>query len=113
MKWLWLAVILRRPYIRHPEDGKYDIYDALHGKRDVGIYGQPESYAMLDIHERNGTAPDATVDEESGLPASLMAGRGKKSGGTKDVQMVEETKEVQDPEPTHQEYSNTYGSEKM
>lgn len=47
-KWLFLAVILRRPYVRNPEDAKFDIFDAVNGKRDVAIYSS-ESYEMLDI----------------------------------------------------------------
>lgn len=102
MKWLFLAVILRRPYARAPEDGKFDIYDAMNGKRDVAAY--QDSYAMLDVpHEQTPNETSHTVlDEESALPPSLVAGgaRGK-------YKPVDEGQEIQ--ETKSQEYSNTYG----
>ena len=74
MKWLFLGLVLRRPYVRRPEDGKFDIYDAIHGKRDVHAYGQVESYTMLDIPNRGRATPDPMLDEESSMPTSLRVG---------------------------------------
>jgi hypothetical protein len=53
VKWLFLAVILRRPYIRNPEDARFDIFDAVNGRRDASMYGDQEAYSMLYIPERN------------------------------------------------------------
>jgi len=52
MKWLFFGVILQRPYVRRPEDAKFNIFEAMNGRRDIAIYGGPESYAMLDIPNR-------------------------------------------------------------
>jgi len=113
MKWLWLAVILRRPYIRHPEDGKFDIWDAVNGKRDVAIYGNTESYAMLDIPSDQGREDGSgNIDEESGLPSSLLAGK-KYRKEVEDVQTPEEPIPGDTKLEPPREYSNTYGKEKL
>jgi len=111
MKWLWLAVVLRRPYARQPEDGKFDIWDAVNGKRDVAIYGNSESYAMLNIPSEQGREDGSgNIDEESGLPSSLMAG--KKHRGTPDLEMMEEPESPVTKLGSPPEYSNRYGGEK-
>lgn len=140
MKWLFLAVILRRPYVRNPEDGKFDIYDASRGKRDIAVYSQVDSYAMIDVPSDHGRAtPDPMLDEESRIsriPTGLRAG-GKKfrdddyvKGGKDfsdeegDVEGREEFREnnknigmVEDPEdptlPPPPSYTNMYGDEKQ
>lgn len=60
-KWLYRAVILRRPYVRNPEDARFDIYDAVNGKRDVAIYGDTESYAMLNIPSHGEDQNDENI----------------------------------------------------
>ena len=113
MKWIWFAVILRRPYARRPEDGRFDIWDALNGKRDVASYGNSESYAMLDIPSDHGREDGSgDNDEESGHPSSLLPG-GKKHRGTPDLQMMEEPMTGDAKFEPSQEYSNTYGKEKV
>ena len=63
IKWLFEAVLLRRPY-RHPKDAKkFDIFEAMNGKRDIAIYGESESYAMVDIPNR---------EEPNEIPPSLF-----------------------------------------
>jgi hypothetical protein len=99
LKWLFTAVILRRPYARQPRDGKFDIYDALNGKRDVALYGahasQDSSYAMLDIPTTSDRNNHHQVDDET-------------APGTKMQQY--EALEVEEPKKLKAEgYSNTYG----
>lgn len=108
MKWLWLAVVLRRPYVRQPEDGRFDIYDAFNGKRDVGIYGNSEAYAMLDIQGREDGS--GNIDEESGPPSSLQPGKNYRK--TPDIQIPKEPLSRNAILEPPQEYSSTYGKEK-
>jgi hypothetical protein len=106
VKWLFLAVILRRPYVRNPEDGKFDIYDAVNGKRDVAVYGDQETYAMLDVPGDRGRSQDNLGDED-GVPPSLFPA-GKKH--FEDEEEHVESKDL-DVKLKPQEYVNTYGSE--
>src|SRR5271169_2664020 len=72
MRWFFLAIILRRPYVRQVGDGNLDIQGAISGKRDVlPGYGRVDSHPMLDIQDRGRTTPDAVLDEEHGIPMSL------------------------------------------
>jgi hypothetical protein len=106
VKWLFVGVILRRPYVRSPEDGRFDIYDAVNGKRDVGVYGTHDTYAMLDIpSERNGASGNFVADDE-GVPSSLMPGKKLRD---EDMDIVEQ--EAVSPELKPEEYSNTYGAD--
>jgi len=105
MKWLFLAVILRRPYVRNPEDARFDIYDAVNGKRDVAIYGESESYAMLNIPEAN-PSQDNLGDEES-VPVSLIPGKTHHN----EQESVEPERKDVDVKLKPQEYSNTYGAD--
>lgn len=106
IKWLFTAVILRRPYACQPHDGKFDIYDALNGKRDVALYGahatQDSSYAMLDIPPTSDRTTRHQVDEENNSRAQSV------SPSTKMQQY--EALEVEEPKKSKsEEYSNTYG----
>jgi hypothetical protein len=103
IKWLFTAVILRRPYARQPQDGKFDIYDALNGKRDVAQYGaHDQSYAMLDIPPPPNRNRIHEVDEEAGSRAPSI------TPSTKMQQY--EAIEVEEPKKLRTEgYLNTYG----
>ena len=72
LRWLFLAVILRRPYVRNPEDGRFDIYDAVNGKRDVALYGESETHGMLEVP--HNPSQENLRDGES-LPPSLQPGK--------------------------------------
>ena len=101
MRWLFLAVVLRRPYVRNPEDARFDIYDALNGKRDVGVYGNHETYAMLNVpHGIQPQGDEPAPDYESGLPASLAAGKLHHLEGE---EVPRDTKE----------YSSAYGDDRV
>ena len=102
MKWLWTAVILRRPYVRTQQDQRFDIYDAFNGKRDVGAYGTQESYAMIDSPPQRAGA----YASEEALPASLVAGgRSPSNGRRKGYEGVKlEQREILD-----EGYTNRYG----
>ena len=99
LKWLFLAVILRRPYVRNPEDAKFDIFDAVNGKRDAAIYGETESYAMLNIRSQDNPA------EEENLPPSLLPGKHHHNGR----QPVGLEHKDLDIKLDSQKYVNTYG----
>jgi hypothetical protein len=106
LKWLFTAVILRRPYARQPRDGKFDIYDAVNGKRDVALYGahapQDSSYAMLDIPPTSDRNKHHRADDENNSRAPSVA------PGTKMQEY--EALEVEEPKKLKNEgYSNTYG----
>jgi len=123
MKWLFLAVILRRPYIRRAEDGKFDIFDAMNGKREVAAYGNSEAYAMLDVPSSD-RAPEysSNLEEEngSGIPTSLLPGHQKPAryDDFKVAELEDEESLSRDRTPNRtpnpqQEYSNTYGQDKL
>ena len=95
VRWLFGACILRRPYARQPEHATFGLYEAMNGKRDVAFYGNREDYAMLNF-ERNNQGKD----EESSMPASLLAGYKPRDSETDDFK-----DEYRKPE----EYSNRYG----
>jgi len=105
LKWLFLAVILRRPYVRNPEDAKFDIFDAVNGKRDVAIYGETESYAMLNIPENNRSQDN--LGDEYGVPPGLVPGKHNHN----EQQSVELERKHLDVKLKPQEYSNTYGAD--
>jgi hypothetical protein len=44
-KWIFLAIILRRPYLRSPDEDRFDIWAAMNGTRE---------YAILDVPQENG-----------------------------------------------------------
>lgn len=98
LRWLFLAVVLRRPYIRNPEDARFDLYDAVNGKRDLTIYGHHETYAMLTVNQTQPTEP--APYHENSMPASLVAGKGHH------LEEDEVSKDIK-------EYSNTYGEERV
>jgi hypothetical protein len=106
MKWLFLAVILRRPYVRTREDGKFDIYDALNGKRDVGAYGGPDSYAMIDSPPHRHQNPVFRDEEE--IPSILVPGGATPPNGKHYYEEVESQPAVR---PVEKGYTNTYGQE--
>lgn len=113
MKWIWFVGILRRPYTGQPDDGRFDIWNAVHGKRDVAIYGGPETYAMLESPSDQGREDaSGNIDEEvRGFPSSLLPG--KKHRNAPDAQMMEELgpqDATLEPPP---QYSSTYGKEKF
>jgi len=88
LRWLFLAVILRRPYIRNPESERFNIYDAMRGERQVeSVYGRVGTYAKLD---RPGDAGQA----EDGMPMSLLPRKHQQE---------------QEPDLSETEYSHTYG----
>lgn len=105
LKWLFLAVILRRPYVRNPEDARFDIYDAVNGKRDVAIYGESESYAMLNIPEPNPSQDNLGYD----VPTSLMPGKHHHD----EQESVELERKDLDIKLEPQEYVNTYGADRV
>jgi len=102
MKWLFQTVILRRPYKRAPEDGKFDIYDAYNGKRDVGAFGGQETYAMIDSPPDHNQVP-AFADDD--LPPSLLPGGKSPPNGKHEYEEVESAPDAQRLE---EGYSNTY-----
>jgi hypothetical protein len=104
IKWLFTAVILRRPYARQPQDGKFDIYDALNGKRDVALYGaHDQPYSMLNIPPAPNQTNIHEVGEEAGSRAPSIAPSTK-------MQQYEAV-EVEEPKKLRTEgYSNTYGN---
>jgi len=95
VRWLFLAVILRRTYIRNPEHETFNIYDAFNGKRNVSVYGRQDEYSKLDRRgdDERGRASEAEV------PLTLLPGK------KEDAQAGEE-QEFSDRIP---QYSNTYG----
>lgn len=114
MRWIFLAVILRRPYVRQVGDGNLDIQGAVSGKRDVvPEYGQVDSHPMLDIQDRGRATPDAMLDEEQGIPMSLRAGGKKFRDERSDVKMVEEIGSEDPDLPPPPQYTKSYGTENM
>jgi hypothetical protein len=112
-KWFFLAVILRRPYVRQAGDEKFDVHGAFSGNRDVAPgYGEVDSHPMLDIPDRGRATHDALLDEERGIPTSLRAGGNKFRDKPSDVKMVENTKPEGSDFPPPPEYSNSFGEEK-
>jgi hypothetical protein len=109
MRWLFSAVILRRPYARQVGDGKLDIQGAVSGKRDVlPGYGQVDSHPMLDMQDQGRATPDAMLDEEHGMPTSLRAGGKKFRDERSNVKMVEDFgSEDPDFPPPPPEYSRS------
>jgi hypothetical protein len=72
LKWIWLAIILRRPYARTAQDGRFDVWGAVNGKRDVGAYGHNEAYAMLDVPAYENPPDSGDADGPPGVPHSLQ-----------------------------------------
>jgi len=95
-----VTVILRRPYVARPDDGRFNIYDAMNGKRDVAIYGNHETYAMLDV-PAGQTAFARDVDEEEAFDKSPYLGPKAEQP---------RTSELEDIPP---QYSNTYGQNRI
>jgi hypothetical protein len=112
-KWFFLAVILRRPYVRQAGDEKFDVHGAFSGNRDVvPEYGGVDSHPMLDIPDRGRATPDGLLDEERGIPTSLRAGGNKFREKQSNAKMVENTKPEDTDFPLPPEYSNSFGEEK-
>ena len=112
-KWFFLVVILRRPYIRQEGDGILDIQEAFNGKRDViPGFGEVDSHPMLDISDRGRTTPDV-IDEERGIPASLIAGGKKFRDKQSEVKMMENIGPEDSEFPPPPVYSSTFGEDKQ
>jgi hypothetical protein len=78
VKWLFVSVILRRPYTHTSDDGRFDVWGAVNGKRDVGAYGHNETYPMLDLpaYESALDADAGDMEEQSShVPKSLQVPR--------------------------------------
>jgi hypothetical protein len=105
LRWLFLAVILRRPYVRNPEDANFDIFDAVNGKRDVAMYGETESYAMLNVPENNRSQDN--LGDEEGVPTSLLPGKHH----LHEQESVELERKDLDIKLKPEEYTNTYGAD--
>ena len=85
-----------------PTDGRFNIYDAMNGKRDLAIYGNHETYAMLDV-PAGQTAFGRDADEEEAFAIDKSPYLGPKAGQPR-------TSELEDIPP---KYSNTYGQDRI
>lgn len=113
-KWFFLAVILRRPYVRQVGDGKLDIQEAFNGKRDViPGYADVDSHPMLDIPDQGRATPDVMLDDERRVPASLVAGGKKFRDEQSEVKMVENIGPEESEFPPPPVYSNTYPGDRV
>jgi hypothetical protein len=81
-RWLFGAVVLRRPYTKDHEMDKMDVYGAMMGTRNGAAYGKPdtETYAMLNVPQATEPPPQDLDMEASGyVPKSLRPANGKYS----------------------------------
>jgi hypothetical protein len=81
-RWLFLAVVLRRPYSKDPDMDRMDVYGAMMGTRNTAGYGKPdtETYAMLNVPQTTEPPPQDIDMEGSGyVPSSLRPANGKYS----------------------------------
>jgi hypothetical protein len=81
-RWLFVAIVLQRPYTKVPEMDRMDVYGAMMGTRNTAAYGKTdtETYAMLNIPQATEPPPQDIDMESTGyVPSSLRPANGKYS----------------------------------
>ena len=59
------------PYIRNPEDARFDIYGAMNGTRDLASHGNQDTYAMLSVQHARPNEPAS--DQENGVQVDRIS----------------------------------------
>jgi hypothetical protein len=109
LKYLFLNIILRRPYAREPENETFNLQGAFGGKRNLSIYAKQHAYDEIPIRAVKGTDEEALVDEGT-IPASLLPGLKRPVFPDDDLaSSKEDLGHELKPMKLEREYSNTYG----
>jgi len=118
-RWLFVAIVLRRPYPKDPYTERMDLFGAMTGARNTAGYGKAdqESYAMLSVPNAPEPPPLEMDDEAAGgYPTSLRPARGKFSDGENDEELKPSPTRSDPPayqaESTDTGYTNTYGQDR-